>query len=160
MWIISHVLVLWATSHVLATLIGLACICSIRCRRSIWGCRRSVRTTFENFHRGGHLIVPSWSVALTSMYGTNLPAVGRHHSPRSTVVTPEYEPWGPCTSAMVSVRHVLAIAPHLMRWSCQWCFGRQRPRGRCNHAKFHSNWSSAQRVQKGYVWLLMVTSHQ
>ncbi len=41
----------------------------------------------KKFHRRGHLLVPSWSGALSSMYDTILVAVGRHWFVRSTGAT-------------------------------------------------------------------------
>ena len=51
------------------------------------GSRRSARTTFRKFHRRGHLMVPSWPVALSGIYITSLMAVGRHWSVRSIEAT-------------------------------------------------------------------------
>ena len=79
-----HVLAVGAASYVLAMGIVSACISLIRCR----GCRLSVRTTFETFQRNGPLMVPLQSAALVSMCGTILAAVDRHHSLRSTGITP------------------------------------------------------------------------
>ncbi len=47
----------------------------------------SARTTFEKLWRSGHLMVPSWSAAPSSMCSAILVAVGRHWSLRSLEAT-------------------------------------------------------------------------
>ncbi len=76
---------LQATSHVLVMQIIFACTSCTHCGWSLglWACRWSARTTLEKSRENGHLMVPSCSVALSSMYSTILADVGRHRSVRS-----------------------------------------------------------------------------
>ncbi len=84
-----------ATSHMLVVLITLqcalhvfghtdrfACVSLVPWRLSIRGRGRSVRTTFEKFHRSAHLMVSVWSVGHMNMYCTIPMAIGRQRSPR------------------------------------------------------------------------------
>ncbi len=87
MQVVSYVLVLQAKSHFLVMQFVFACMSLTHWWWSIWGCRRSVRTTFEKFHRSGHLMVTSCPAALSSMCSTTLASVGWHRSMRSTEAT-------------------------------------------------------------------------
>ncbi len=73
-------------------------------------------TTFEKFRQSGPLMVPSCSIALSSMCGTILVAVGQHWSVRSTGAMPLYVDlvvhaslsW-PCWSRLEYVSHVSCV---------------------------------------------------
>ncbi len=86
------------------------------CRWFICGCRRSVKTTTEEFHQSGHLMAPSRSLAHTSMCSTILAAVGRHRYARSTEAMQLH---------VSSGAHVLVLCrwPRLDRWSRVSCVG-------------------------------------
>ena len=79
---------------------------------------------FEKSRQGGHLMVPSCSAALSSMYSTTLVAVGRHPSVRSSEATPlhvglaahAFPSWS-CWPRLDRVSHV-PYAPHVNRLTC------------------------------------------
>ena len=54
-------------------------------------------------------MVPLWSAALSSMYGTILMAVGRHRSVRSSVATSPHMGFGAHVLVLYPAGHVLAV---------------------------------------------------
>ena len=79
-----------------------------------------MKTTFEKFRRGGHIMVISQSAPPTSVCDTLLAAIGRFGSVRSSEATTLH-----MSDAVYSV-------PHLVLWSC-------RSSGRAGHFLYVSH---------------------
>ncbi len=108
--IVSRVLVLWATPLVLAMQIVFGCIDFARTLEMVHLNLQAVREeNFGKFHGSGHPMVASQSAAPTSMCGTILVSVGRHHSPRSIEAKPLQVGLGAHVLVLCPTCHVLAV---------------------------------------------------
>ncbi len=124
MQFIPHVLALSALSHVLVARL----VCMERATRHMSLMvllSPSARTTLEKSRENGHVMAPSCSVALSSMYSTILADIGRHRSVRSFEAASVHMGLGAHVLILCLADHVLTIGhtPCTDHSGCLVCVG-------------------------------------